>query len=149
MDENVLRAVLGLDESEAITVEGHNPFYSSVDGVLFNKSQTTLIQYPGGKPGSYAIPGSVFYISDYAFYGCAGLTSVTIPNSVTAIEMRTFYGCASLVSITIPNSVVSIGSEALYGCAALTSVTISSSVASIGGQAFSGCASLRSKTSFT
>ena len=62
-----------------------NSVYSSVDGVLFNKSQTTLIQYPGGKAGSYTIPNSVTSIGDYAFSGCTSLTSVTIPNSVTSI----------------------------------------------------------------
>jgi hypothetical protein len=30
--------------------------YSSVDGVLFDKSHTTLIQYPLGKAGTYTIP---------------------------------------------------------------------------------------------
>jgi hypothetical protein len=38
--------------------------YSSVDGVLFNKSQTTLIQYPSGKSGHYSIPDSVTSIGD-------------------------------------------------------------------------------------
>src|SRR5579871_4181151 len=33
----------------AITVDALNAVYSSVDGVLFNKSKTTLIQWPGGK----------------------------------------------------------------------------------------------------
>jgi hypothetical protein len=33
----------------AITVDPLNSAYSSVDGVLVNKSQTTLIQFPGGQ----------------------------------------------------------------------------------------------------
>ena len=41
-----------------------NPVYTSVDGVLFNKSQTTLIQCPAGKAGSYTIPNSVTSIGD-------------------------------------------------------------------------------------
>ena len=43
-----------------------NSVYSSVDGVLFDKSQTTLIQCPGGKAGSYTIPNSVTSIGDDA-----------------------------------------------------------------------------------
>ena len=60
----------------AITVAPNNPAYSSVAGVLFNKSQTTLIQYPGGRSGSYAIPASVTNIGDDAFAACYSLTSV-------------------------------------------------------------------------
>ena len=47
------------------------------------------------------IPNSVTNISDYAFYGCSGLTSVTIPNSVTSIGSSVFKGCSGLTSITI------------------------------------------------
>src|ERR1035438_6740084 len=43
----------------AIVVDAANPNHSSADGVLFNKDQTTLIQFPFGKAGSYSIPGSV------------------------------------------------------------------------------------------
>src|ERR1035437_3979662 len=42
-----------------ITVAPNNPKYSSVGGVLFDLSQTKLIQFPGGLGGSYAIPSSV------------------------------------------------------------------------------------------
>jgi hypothetical protein len=42
-----------------ITVDALNSVYSSVGGVLFDKSQTTLVEYPGGKGGSYTIPNSV------------------------------------------------------------------------------------------
>src|SRR5450830_1221669 len=62
----------------AITVDALNSVYSSVAGVLFNKSQTTLIQYPGGIAGSYTIPSSVTSIGNSAFYNCASLTGVII-----------------------------------------------------------------------
>jgi hypothetical protein len=42
-----------------ITVDARNSAFSSVEGVLFDKSQSTLIQYPGGKTGGYTIPSSV------------------------------------------------------------------------------------------
>jgi len=40
----------------AITVAALNSVYSSADGVLFNKSQTTLIEYPGAKPEATRSP---------------------------------------------------------------------------------------------
>ena len=68
-----------------INVDENNTVYSSIDGVVFNKSQTELVCYPGGKQGAYTIPNSVTSIEESAFYGCSSLTSVTIPNSVTSI----------------------------------------------------------------
>ena len=130
----------------AITVDALNSVYSSVDGVLFNKSQTLFIQYPGGKAGSYTIPNNVTSIGESAFSSCAGLTSVTIPNGTTNIGARAFSFATNLTSVTIPNSVTSIGDNAFYNCSSLTSVTIPNSVTSIGGIAFALCASLSAIT---
>ena len=98
-----------------IRVDGNNPNYSSKDGVLFNRNQTTLIQYPIGQKGSYIIPNTVTKIEKSAFDGCSSLTSVTIGNNVTNIGDSAFRKCTGLTSITIPNSVTSIGSSAFNG----------------------------------
>ena len=82
------------------------------------------------------IPTSVTSISDDAFGGCSGLTSVTIGNSVTSIGYCAFAGCYGLTSVTFGNSVTSIGIYAFHGCSGLTSVTIPNSVTSIGAGAF-------------
>jgi len=130
----------------AITLDINNPAYSSVDGVLFDKSQNTLCAYPEGKAGGYTIPDSVTSIGGYAFYYCTSLTNVTIPDSVTNIGDYAFSSCTSLMSVTIPDSVASIGDHAFYYCTNLMSVTIPDSVTSIGGHAFSCCTSLMSVT---
>ena len=57
---------------------------------MFDKDQTTLIQYLGSKAGGYTIPNSVTSIGDSAFYGCTSLTSVTIADSVTNIGDSAF-----------------------------------------------------------
>jgi hypothetical protein len=108
----------------AITVDTNNPVYASVNGVLFNKSQTTFITYPGAKAGSYTVPNSVSNIEDYAFYYCTGLISVAIGNSVTSIGNDTFAGCSSVTNITIGNGVTSIGIFAFNGCTSLTAITV-------------------------
>jgi hypothetical protein len=108
----------------SITVDPANGSYSSSDGVLFNKTATLLIQYPGGKRGAYVIPTSVINIDRQAFAGCSSLTSITIPNSVTSIGGQAFSGCSSLTSITIPNSVTSIGIWTFEHCSKLTSITV-------------------------
>ena len=130
---------------EEIIVAEYNSNYCSLDGVLYNKNQTTLRQVPGAKK-SYEFPNSVTEIGMYAFSGCSGLNSVTIPNSVTKISTSAFRGCTGLTSVTIPNSVTIIPSDAFSGCSGLTSVTIPNSVTEIYSDAFSGCSGLTSVT---
>jgi hypothetical protein len=109
-----------------ITVATNNPAYSSVDGVLFNKNQTTLIQFPGGKAGSYTIPDSVTSVGDDAFAACPNLISVTIGNSVTSIGVGAFYECTSLTNVTIGAGLTSIGFEGFDQCYSLTAITVNS-----------------------
>jgi hypothetical protein len=127
-------------------VDALNAFYSSAAGVLFNKDQTTLIQCPGGKAGSYTMPDSVTNIWHDAFDDCASLTSVMIGNNVTSIGYDAFYGCTGLTNVTIGSSVRSIGGQAFSECHSLTSVNIPDSVTSIGNLAFYRCMSLTSVT---
>ena len=117
-------AFVGCTSLTAITVNEINPFYCSVAGVLFNNSQTRLIQYPAGKGGSYLIPDSVTSIGQYAFADCSSLFSVTIPNNVTSIGDWAFLDCTSLASITIPNSVTDIGAGAFGGCTTMVAITV-------------------------
>lgn len=83
-------------------------------------------------------------ISDYAFYGCLSLTSVTISSSMADIGYKAFCGCNSLTSLTILERVTSIGERAFWGCSCLTSVTSLSSLNDIGIHAFEKCDSLNS-----
>ena len=97
----------------SIDVNENNTKYSSINGILFNKDQSTIICYPARiKSQTYEIPNSVTSIGAKAFSYCSGLTSVTIPNSVTSIGADAFYDCRGLTSVTIPNSVTSIGAGA-------------------------------------
>jgi hypothetical protein len=130
----------------AITVDARNSVYSSVGGALFNKRQTTLIQFPGNKSGSYTIPNSVTNVGNHAFSYCFSLTSVTIPDGVFNIENGAFYQCFSLTNVLIGNSVTNIGDHAFFGCISLTGVTIPNSVTRIWDYAFAGCDSLRAIT---
>ncbi|MDP2061018.1 MAG: leucine-rich repeat protein, partial [Flavobacteriaceae bacterium] len=88
-----------------INVDASNPNYSSLDGVLFNKAQTSLIQCPVSKTGTYTIPGSAVLIEQYAFQDCNQLTSFSIPASVTSIGSYAFSYCNNVTSIIVSKSV--------------------------------------------
>ena len=116
-------AFSGCTSLSLFEVESENTTYASEDGVLFDKSKTTLICCPGGKTGLYVIPNSVTYIGINAFTSCTSLTSIIIPNSVINIESSAFQDCSNLTSIIIPNSVTTIGNYAFAWCENLTSIT--------------------------
>ena len=141
------RVFAGCSSLTAINVAEANKFYSSVDGVLFNKDKTELICYPPSKvDDSYSIPNSVTSIATSAFIFCSNLTNITLPKGMTSIGNSAFCNCLSLTSITIPFGVTSIRNSTFYGCSSLTSITIPNGVTSIGDSAFSGCTSLTSIT---
>ncbi len=143
---NVDQAFSSCTGLTAITVSVSNMNYSSVDGVLFNKSQTRLLRCPEGKFGSFTIPSSVTQIVSSAFYRCKALVNVTIPTGVNSINGQTFSECNSLASVVIPSSVITIGDWAFSVCISLVNVTIPDSVTNIGISAFNGCANLPSVT---
>lgn len=108
----------------AITVNADNAYFSSYDGVLFDKSQQKLILCPEGKKGEYNIPNSVTTIGYSAFLCCRELTAINIPNSVTTIGSHAFSSCYGLTAINIPNSVTTIGDGAFYNCNELAAITV-------------------------
>jgi hypothetical protein len=124
-----------------ITVSASNPAYSSLNGVLFDKAQATLILFPGGQGGSYTIPSGVTTIGDYALEECYNLTNVTFPSSVSIIGNGAFE-TSGLACVNIGSSVVSIGYGAFSYCGNLTSATIPASITNIVDYAFSPCSSL-------
>jgi len=152
-----------------INVDTNNPNFISVDGVLFNKDKTVLLQFPAGKGGTYSIPDGVKNLPWDAFLSCSNLTQVTLPTSVTNIgpscfnacrnlqtiniprgitniNDTTFAGCHKLNDIQIPDTVTSIGYFAFIDCQKLTNIIIPASVAKINGYSFSQCLELTSVT---
>jgi autotransporter-associated beta strand protein len=107
-----------------INVDAANPAYASIDGVLYDKPASRLIQCPAGKAGSASIPASVTAIGFGAFSFCRSLTSVSIPASVTSIGGWAFKDCSSLAEIMVPASVVLIGENAFAHCTLLSSVSV-------------------------
>lgn len=127
----------------SIEVDVKNKNYKSMDGNLYTKDGTILIQYSVGKEESlFTIPNFVTNIDDSAFADCAYLTRVEIPNSVTIIGAWAFFSCRSLESIVIPDSVTSIAHQAFIYCNSLESVVIPDSVTVIDTGAFCYCYSL-------
>ena len=101
----------GCTSLQAINVSDNHPYYCSVDGVLFTKDKTQLIECPPAKSGNYIIPDGVMKTTSSAFYSCKNLESITVPASLIAFHnyrislqyIRAFNGCTNLKSINVNN----------------------------------------------
>ena len=98
IEEHAFRGCKGLT---AFNVESGNPKYSSIDGILYNKTQDVLLLCPEGKPGTVDIPNTVITIEYEAFFHCAELYSINIPQTVVNIGRRAFSYCDILTSIDV------------------------------------------------
>ena len=155
----------GCTNLQNLLIDENNPKYSSVDGVLYNKDKTTLIQYPCANLNTdYTILDNVVAIEDRAFENSTNLVNITIPNSVKNIGEGAFRRCTSLESVSIPNSVVNLGNSdekwvgigelggggptlgVFGGCRNLTSITLPSNLTTISAGLFSCCSKLKEIT---
>lgn len=86
----------GSSNLKNINVDENNKKYSSVDGVLFNKSGTKLIAYPYKKElEEYIIPAKVTLIESGAFLDCVNITSIKIPTGILNMGKDTFRNCSA------------------------------------------------------
>jgi len=151
----------------AIIVSEENTVFSGLNGVLYSKDKSVLLQVPSRYAGQLVIPESVRVINENAVAFCSELTGLIIPNTVTEIEKYAFYACdlktivlpnqltsikegtfynSGIREIVIPDSVITVDMAAFSDCKELIAVTIPDSLINIGFFAFCCCDSLTTVT---
>ncbi len=158
-----LYAFLDCDNLTKITYTGSLADWCKMQGLdnLYLSGKSLYINGVDVK-GELVIPDGVTSISDYAFRGCNGITSVTIPNSVTSIGEEAFNFLIdddSVITILYTGNVVDWckikglvnlmdASGLLYinGVEVKGELIIPNGVMSIPDYAFAGCKSLTSVT---
>lgn len=112
MERNVFCRCSSLKD---IIVSPDHPLLAVADGVLFNKSDNSLVFYsPVLEAESYEIPQGVTRIEDHAFSGSKA-QSIIIPEGVTEIGTGAFESCSALTSLVIPASVTTFGDYVFSG----------------------------------
>lgn len=93
---------------EKITVDENNPYFASLDGVLYNKDMTTLICYPSGKKDlAFTVPESVKTIGEFSFI-YSNLVEININEGTEIIEGLAFDYSDKLQVINFPSTLKTI-----------------------------------------
>jgi len=130
IDANVFWNCSALRE---INVDKDNPYFTSVDGVLYSKDMSAILRCPPSYPDTvFKVPEGISVIDELAFSECKKITHIQLPASLFEIRSHAFEGCCSLKSFVIPDSVKSIGCQIFFDCPELTIITIGTSVESVG-----------------
>lgn len=145
------------DSLQSFVVNSKNPKYSSKNGVLYNKKQTKLINYPSGRAGTFKIPKGVKKLSTFAFYRCRKLSGFTVDskNKYFSAKDGVLYnhGKTKLIcyptgkskTIRIPNS-VGIIQDYAFSYAKVSKIIWPKNIRYIGYCSFEHCDKLSSIT---
>lgn len=126
-------------------VDGDNPNYTAVDGVVYTKDLTKLVAFPSAYPNkNFVVPDTTHIIGDCAFMD-SRIDSIKLPDSLTIIEGWSFEG-SKIRSIDIPDSVTEIGELAFRFCHELEHVKLPSRIRILHEQLFSCCLKLETIT---
>ena len=149
-------SISGSPKVECVTVAEENPYYRSLDGVLYGQERygrrekgeySELLYYPPAHPGEhFVIPEFVESIAAFAFSNCQKLKSVVLADKVTSICEGAFQNCINLKSITWGASLRFIWGKAFENCTALKSIVFTDSIEDVSSNAFRGCTNISSIT---
>lgn len=128
-------------ELSVYEVSKDNKYYSTENGILFDKEKKTVISCPSKSSITECVlPDTVTTIKENAFYQCGLLKSITIPDSVKEIEKYTFYECTSLKKVIFPSKLLVIDTAAFAECSALSEINLPEGLENINERAFSNTA---------
>lgn len=102
-------------------VESGNTHFSTIDGILTDAAQHTLVSYPEARTEA-VIPPSIESIGPYAFFFCTRLEEIRVPSNVRQIDNYAFLSCRNLARLDIEDGVEKIGNYVLYGCENISDV---------------------------
>ena len=116
---------LGCKKLSTISVDSENPSYTSIEGILYDKTISTLICYPEGKNDTeLIIPSTVEVICDSTFQNCTKLSNIVFPESLKTIGDYAFYGCTGLRTVSLPRSLSKLGKASFKDCKNITKINI-------------------------
>ena len=131
---------LQYDNTAYYEVSEDNPYYRSVDGIIYNKDMTELVKVPSKyEISEIVIPDTVKTIRRGACHSLKHVSSIALPEGLEVIGANAFCGAGKLSKIVLPENLDTICDGAFNGCTSLTEINIPENVKHIGYNAFDEC----------
>lgn len=129
--------------TKAYQISDDSPYWETVDGVLYGKTNKALIFYPRYKEGdSYTVKDGTESIGSYAFYEHT-IKEVVLPESCKEVGTYAFQG-SQIERVEFKADYVELIDLAFYGCEQLANVTVKdNSELKIKPNVFMGCSNLK------
>ena len=149
----------GCTSLQSVNVAEDSQYFTSKDGVIFNKAETEVLFFPQGKTGEYTLPATVTTIANGVFRNVLDLDKLVIGNAVTTIGDEAFrnssigeivftgeatgeltigayaFENASIGTFTLPAHTKTIGNSAFENSVS-TAIVLNEGLESIGDRAF-------------
>ena len=136
-----VKAMRAFSNVEDFNVYYGNPYFISMNGVVFDSTGRKLVLFPNTRT-EYDIPSYTAAIGDYAFYG-SQIQTVRIAEPQSELEMLSSVGayafaeCKDLEGIELTET-ETVGENAFEGCENMKRFYATSSLREVGENAFEG-----------
>lgn len=127
----------GCTSLEEISVSGANTSYTSSDGVLLSGDAKSILWFPMGKRGNYALPATVTAVGPYAFRECS-IGKFVFPAGLTKIGECAFYN-SKVKEVVLPSTLKMLPTGVFQKCADLKTVRLGNDVELLSDYVFDGC----------
>ena len=127
----------GCTSLEEISVSGANTSYTSSDGVLLSGDAKSILWFPMGKRGDYALPATVTAVGPYAFRECS-IEKFVFPAGLTKIGECAFYN-SKVKEVALPSTLKLLPTGVFQKCADLRTVRLGNDVELLSDYVFDGC----------
>lgn len=127
----------GCTSLEEISVSGANTSYTSSDGVLLSGDAKSILWFPMGKRGNYALPATVTAVGPYAFRECS-IEKFVFPAGLTKIGECAFYN-SKVKEVALPSTLKLLPTGVFQKCADLRTVRLGNDVELLSDYVFDGC----------
>lgn len=125
---------------KTIEVDEENPYYKSINGILYTKDLKTLVSVPAkwDKNTIFSVPQEVEKIEKYAFENNKTIKIIIIPDSVKELSESAISECLNLEEVVLPKNLEKIPKNLLAGSSKLIRISWPDNLKEIGEAAFCG-----------